>query len=213
MGGGDRKEVKIEKWNERIKGRGEDGWKDEGGKWSKMELKIKGIWRDDGQRGNYIERGREVWRMSPAAKTRQWKKTSFRPSGVRKLKQSTLKQLLASIYWPSVDLFNTHELAKNKQPLFYREVVMRVPLTRYCRKQTRMTWCDSIHLFYVRFPIHACDKNSSGKQLDTRWLRPGTLRGSIPGSPSCTPNYPAGRVTTSNCWVWMAEQISSRLGE
>lgn len=32
MGGGDRKEVKIEKGNERIKGRGEDGWKDEGGK-------------------------------------------------------------------------------------------------------------------------------------------------------------------------------------
>lgn len=32
MGGGDRKEVKIEKWNERIKRRGEDGWKDEGGK-------------------------------------------------------------------------------------------------------------------------------------------------------------------------------------
>ena len=161
----------------------------------------------------YWERKRSVEDEVSLQKTCQWKKTSFRPSGVRKLKQSTLKQLLASIYWPSVDFFNTHELAKNKQPLFYKEVVIQVPLTRYCRKQTRMTWCVSIHLFYVRFSIHACNIYSSGKQLETRRLRPGTSCGSIPGSPSCTPNYPADGVTTSNCWVWMAEQISSRLGE
>ena len=143
---------------------------------------------------------------SPAAKTRQWKKTSFEPSDVRELKQSVLKQLLASISRPSADLCSPKTNSTFSAEKWSASAV--VPILQKNKPERQR--CVSIQP--VLCALFSCKKNnSSGRQLKTRRPRPRNFpRLDPPDSPGCTPNYPAGRVTSSDCWAWMAEQISSR---
>ena len=165
------KEVKIEEGNERIKGRREDGWKDEGGKRSKMELKIKGKWRDDGQRGNYIER-------VPLQKHVNERKLHSN----HQMCENSNNPSWSNYSPPSPDPRLTSARRKQTAP-FPQRSGLRVPSSRYCRKTNQNDkGAFPSNLFYVRFS--AAKKITRVEDNSKRGgPGPGTFRGSIPRIP------------------------------